>query len=118
EGKHHLHIDFDSVEPVRPTVLTAEASVTDVNRQTWSSKTTLLVHPADLYVGLRSKKTFVQQGQPLIVESIVTNIDGTAVPREVRMRAALLEWRRDHDKWIQVENNPQECTVFSNANVA
>lgn len=118
EGKHHLHIDFDSVEPARPTVLTAEASVTDVNRQTWNSKTTLLVHPADLYVGLRSRKTFVQQGQPLVVESIVTNIDGTAVPREVRMRAALLEWRRDHDKWIQVENNPQECTIFSNANVA
>ena len=40
-GKHRLHIDFDSVDPVRPTVVTAEASVTDVNRQAWSSTTTL-----------------------------------------------------------------------------
>ncbi|MGH9829538.1 MAG: MG2 domain-containing protein, partial [Blastocatellia bacterium] len=71
-GVHHLRIDFDSANPPRPYNVTAEASVTDVNRQAWSASASMLVHPADLYVGLRSHRTFVQPGEPLIVESIVT----------------------------------------------
>jgi alpha-2-macroglobulin len=119
DGKHRLHVDFDSVDPARPSLLLAEASVTDLNRQTWTSKTTLLVHPADLYVGLRSKKTFVQQGQPLVVETIVTNIDGAAIPqREIKMHAALLEWQKVSDEWIQAEKNPQDCSIFSNSSAA
>jgi uncharacterized protein YfaS (alpha-2-macroglobulin family) len=50
DGKHRLRIDFDSVKPARPSIVMASASVMDVNRQTWSAATTLLVHPADLYV--------------------------------------------------------------------
>ncbi|MDQ3747337.1 MAG: MG2 domain-containing protein, partial [Acidobacteriota bacterium] len=50
-GKHVLRIDFDSVNPPRPTSVAAQASVTDVNRQTWTATTTMLVHPSDLYVG-------------------------------------------------------------------
>ncbi len=69
--------------------------MTDVNRQAWTSTTTLLVHPADLYVGLRSERLFVQQGEPLVVSSIVSDLDGKlAAGREVRMRAAPLEWKQ------------------------
>src|SRR5205814_732900 len=75
-GKHRLRIDFDSVKPARPSTVTAEASVQDVNRQTWDSAATMLVHPANLYVGLKSDKIFVQQGEPLVVQAIVTDLDG------------------------------------------
>ncbi|HKF54713.1 MAG TPA: alpha-2-macroglobulin family protein, partial [Blastocatellia bacterium] len=113
-GKHVLRIDFDSVEPARAMSVHAEASVMDVNRQAWNSSATLLVHPADLYVGLRSPRTFVQPGEPLIVQSIVTDIDGKAIPgREIRMRAVLLDWTYKNGNWIQEEKDPQECTVKS-----
>lgn len=113
-GKHRLHIDFDSVNPPRPSTVIAEASVTDVNRQTWSSTTAMIVHPADLYVGLRSDKTFVQQGEPLIVQSIVTDLDGKAIAnREVKMRTVLLDWKQEKGEWKQVEKNLQECSVQS-----
>ncbi len=36
-GKHTLRIDFDSVNPPQPTSVSAQASVTDVNRQAWTS---------------------------------------------------------------------------------
>jgi uncharacterized protein YfaS (alpha-2-macroglobulin family) len=115
-GKHRLHIDFDSVNPPRPSSVTAEARVTDVNRQTWASTTTMLVHPADLYVGLKSEKTFVQQGEPLVVQSIVTDLDGKAIPnREIKMRAVLLDWQQDKGEWKQVETKPQECSIQSSA---
>ena len=51
----------------------------DVNRQAIAGTTDLLVHPADLYVGLGGADTFVRQGEPLTVDVIVTDIDGAAV---------------------------------------
>jgi uncharacterized protein YfaS (alpha-2-macroglobulin family) len=113
-GKHRLRIDFDSVKPSRPSTVTAEASVTDVNRQTWTSTATMLVHPADLYVGLKSEKTFVQQGEPLVVQSIVTDLDGKAIAnREVKMHAVMLDWQQVKGEWKQVEINPQDCLIQS-----
>ena len=113
-GKHHLRIDFDSVKPPRPTTLLAAASIQDVNRQTWSSAAPILVHPANLYVGLRSNKTFVPQGEPLVVQSIVTDLDGNAISnREVKMHAVLLDWKQVEGAWTEVEKNRQDCVVQS-----
>jgi hypothetical protein len=113
-GKHRLRIDFDSVNPPRPSSVTAEASVTDVNRQAWTASASMLVHPSELYVGLRSDRTFVEQGQPLTVESIVTDIDGKSrAGRTVRMRAVLLDWSFKNGEWTQEETNAQDCTVQS-----
>ncbi|HVF42064.1 MAG TPA: alpha-2-macroglobulin family protein, partial [Pyrinomonadaceae bacterium] len=113
-GKHVLRVDFDSANPPLPSTVTAEASVTDVNRQAWTSSTTMLVHPSQLYVGLKSERLFVDEGQPLVVSSIVSDVDGKLVSgREVRMRAALLEWKYMKGKWAQVESKPEECVVKS-----
>jgi uncharacterized protein YfaS (alpha-2-macroglobulin family) len=113
-GKHRLRIDFDSVKPARPSLVTVDAGVQDVNRQTWSSKATMLVHPANLYVGLKSDKTFVQQGEPLVVQSIVTDLDGRSIAnRETKMRAVLLDWQQVKGEWEEVEVNPQDCLIKS-----
>ncbi|HEX8118110.1 MAG TPA: MG2 domain-containing protein, partial [Pyrinomonadaceae bacterium] len=114
-GKHTLRLDFDSVTPPQPSSVRAEATVTDVNRQAWTSNTTLLVHPSDLYVGLRSERLFVQKGEQLVVNTIVSDLDGKLVPdREVRMRAALLEWKYTKGQWQQAESkDAEECTVKS-----
>lgn len=113
-GKHVLRIDFDSANPPLPSTVTAEASVTDVNRQAWTSSTTMLVHPSQLYVGLKSERLFVDEGQPLVVSSIVSDVDGKLIAgRDVRMRAALLEWKYTKGQWSQVESKPEECDVKS-----
>jgi uncharacterized protein YfaS (alpha-2-macroglobulin family) len=115
-GKHRLRIDLDSVNPLRPTAITAQASVTDVNRQNLSGSVNLLVHPAAVYVGLRSARTFVQQGEPLVVQSIVTDLDGRGLAsREIKMRAVLLDWTFEKSEWRQQEVNPQKCVIRSGA---
>jgi uncharacterized protein YfaS (alpha-2-macroglobulin family) len=115
-GNHRLRIDFEGVRPPQASSVTAQASVTDVNRQTWTATTTMLVHPADLYVGLRSDRTFVQQGEPLVVQSIVTDLDGRAVEgREVKMSAVLLDWVFTKGEWRQEDSNREECSVRSTA---
>jgi hypothetical protein len=50
DGSHYLQLDFEDADgalPDLPVVVTAEATVTDVNRQAWADRTNLLVHAAD-----------------------------------------------------------------------
>ncbi|MCI0336049.1 MAG: MG2 domain-containing protein [Acidobacteria bacterium] len=113
-GKHYLRIDFDSVNPPRPTNVVAYANVQDVNRQSLSGSVTLLVHPSELYVGIRSSRLFVQKGEPIVVDSIVTDLDGKAIAnREIRMRAALVDWVYEKGEWREQETNAQDCVIKS-----
>ncbi|MCA9991224.1 MAG: hypothetical protein KDE29_09490, partial [Anaerolineales bacterium] len=115
-GQHYLQIDFESLDTPQPFNVTAEASVLDVNRQSWAASTSLLVHPATLYVGLRSERTFVELGQPLIIETIVTNLDGQAIPgRDVTLTAARLDWVYRNGTWAEEAVESQDCTVTSAA---
>ncbi len=113
-GEHFLQIDFTALEGNRPFSVNAEAGVMDVNRQVWAASTNLLVHPSSLYVGLRSPRTFVKQGEPLEIEAIVTDIDGQAVPGvNVTMQAARLEWTTKSGRWVQEAVDGQNCTITS-----
>ncbi|MBC7335987.1 MAG: hypothetical protein H5U01_06915, partial [Clostridia bacterium] len=114
EGVHRLAIEIERAEPPRPTSVEAQVTVMDVNRQAWSSQTTLLVHPADRYVGLRSERVFVQQGQPLEIEAIVTDLDGNAIEGvTVEMRAVRLHWAWVRGAWQEQERDEQTCELVS-----
>ncbi len=113
-GRHLLKIDFDSAKPPRPYTITANAAVQDVNRQTWAGNATLLVHPADLYVGIRTPRTFVQKGENINVESIVSDIDGKLIAgRDIEVKAVLKDWQFDKGSWNELTVDEQTCTVKS-----
>jgi len=119
-GAHFLRLDFDQPgDPgngPRPLSVVAQATVMDVNRQAWSSTTSLLVHPANLYVGLRSARYFVERGTPLKVDFIVTDLDGKAVAdRPVEITAARLEWKSRNGEWKEEEIDVQKCNLTSAA---
>lgn len=115
-GTHYLQLSIDAIAGLKPVSVIAEASVMDVNRQSWASRTTLLVHPASVYVGLRSDKIFVDRGTPLKVDFIVTDLDGRpALDRPVEVRAARLEWKYRSGSWQEVEADLQTCSKGSQA---
>jgi hypothetical protein len=113
-GQHRIRIDFDSVRPAMASTVFAQASVEDVNRQSWSSSATLLVHPAKHYVGLKSERTFIQKGERLAVQAIVTDLDGEAIAdREIKIRTMSRRWQQINGRWLQVDQEPQDCSVKS-----
>ena len=115
-GAHRLRIDFDPRAKPRPRQLEAEATVMDVNRQAWSARSTLLVHPALEYVGLRAQEPFVRKGEDLALDVIVTDLDGRAVPgRRVSLRAERLDWEQVAGEWKEVPKDAQEQSVESGA---
>jgi len=83
-GEHHLAIRPLRASRPGPVRLAAEATVQDVNRQAWSGSAGVLVHPAEVYVGLRLARPYVPSGEDLGVEALVVDLDGEAVAgREV-----------------------------------
>ncbi len=117
-GTHYINIDLkpkgDPAKDPQPQSIVAQATVMDVNRQAWSSTTTLLVHPADLYIGIRSERYFVGRGTPLKIDFIVTDLDGNVVAdRPVEITAGRLEWKTKNGTWVEEVADVQTCTLLS-----
>ncbi|MDD9972066.1 MAG: Ig-like domain-containing protein [Myxococcales bacterium] len=86
-GESHLGVHFQALNPAKPMRVTVEGTVQDVNNQSWSARDELLVHPAAVYVGLKSAQRFVRQGEPIDVDALVVDLDGHPVAgREVELR--------------------------------
>ncbi len=118
-GDHLLHLEFLSCVPPRATSVVAEATVQDVNRQAWSARTTMLVHPSDLWPGLRAKKPFIERGQRFEMDVIVTDRDGAAVTgREVTLRAVRMQGRWTSSGWTEEEKDAVEDRVVSGERAA
>lgn len=113
-GKHRLHMDFVSVKPPGPMSVIAEGRVQDVNRQSWSTSTTLLVHPSELYVGLKRDRYFVEKGQPIKVEGVVVSQEGAiATNRPATVRAVRMDWEYVKGEYKQLEKDAQVCAITS-----
>ena len=113
-GTHYLEIGFANDEVTGPSTITAEATVSDVNRQAGSSSTSLLVHSGQNYVGLASDQTFVRRGEALDVSAIVTDIDGAPVLGvDFDVVAELLVWKRIEGEWVEVVSESQTCAQTS-----
>jgi alpha-2-macroglobulin len=120
DGTHYLQVDVGSIDDPAlaglPVAVTAQATVTDVNRQALASTTTALVHPVDFYVGLRGKNTFVERGKPLDIDAIVTDIDGAVAPgRAVHVTATRSESTYEHGEYVTNQVDPQTCDITSGA---
>ncbi len=114
--KHKLPALQNPQEP-KPSLLTLEASVTDVNRQSISSRTTTLVHPAEVYVGVRMQKNLVRENETFELEGILVGIDGTpAKSAHITFTAFKREWRRrpqgkapTENPWEEVDDHQGGC---------
>ncbi len=115
-GTHYLDVELGAGDLDLPQAITAEATVIDVNRQAWASRTDLLVHPSRVYVGLRSDRSFVEAATPLRYDLVVADVDGAPVAgRTVEVTAGRVEWQRNAGDWAQVVVEPTTCTITSTA---
>ena len=95
-GAHRLRVDFDPSDPPYPMRLSLSATVEDKNHQSWSADTTMLVHPADTYVGLRLERAFGRVGEPLRLDLVATDLDGKPrAARPITVNAARIDWDDD-----------------------
>jgi hypothetical protein len=114
DGAHRLRVDFDALAPYFPRSLDLEATVTDVNQQEWTARANVLVHPATVTVGLRTAARLVRAGEDIVLEALVSDLDGEPVDgRAVEVRAARLEWEQVRGEYAEREVDPVTCTITS-----
>ncbi len=114
DGAHRLRVDFDALAPYFPRSLDLEATVTDVNQQEWTARANVLVHPATVTVGLRTAARLVRAGEDIVLEALVSDLDGEPVDgRAVEVRAARREWEQVRGEYAEREVDPVTCTITS-----
>lgn len=118
-GQHRMRVDFDGLDPAYPRQLDLQATVTDVNRQAWTARAKMLVHPASVTVGLREESTVLAAGKSMNLDVVVTDLDGNAVagrPVSVKLERVVTRWRGSTS---EEEVGPAEtCSVTSTAESA
>ena len=113
-GEHRIRADFVWGKPERPWTVTAEGSAQDVNRQQWTGRTTFVVHPADLYVGVKSARPFYNKGDRLPVDVVVSDLDGKLVPgKSATVLAQRMSWEWERGQYKQKVAETQRCDVSS-----
>jgi uncharacterized protein YfaS (alpha-2-macroglobulin family) len=116
QGIHRMRVDFDALEPSYPMNLELTAQVEDVNRQQWAGRTTMLVHPADHYVGMRLVKSFIRSGEGIDLDMLVSDVEGKLVAgRAIDVKAARIDWEQQGSEYVEKEIEPQTCAVTSTA---
>ena len=97
-GRLDLALRLGPASKGRTARATIEATVTDVNRQTVSSSASLLVHPAEFYLGGKpdTKEYFWRAAQPVSVSVIAVRPDGS------RMAGARVTGVLERQEWHQV----------------
>ena len=81
-GHLPLHLRLADAVRGRPARATVEATVVDVNRQAVSASASVMVHPADFYLGAKpdGKDYFWKEGTPVSVGVIAVRPNGARVP--------------------------------------
>ena len=97
-GRLELALRLGPASKGRTARATVEATVVDVNRQTVSASASLLVHPAEFYLGGKpdTKEYFWRAGQAVSVGVIAVRPDGARLPG-VRVTGIL-----ERQEWHQV----------------
>lgn len=102
QGSHRLSLDYVAGKP-RPYNVAIHGEVQDINQQAHSTSTSQLVHPADLYVGVRSEGRYLNEGEPLNFDVIVSDLEGQLVAgHNVLVQLIRKEWKYDNDEWKEV----------------
>lgn len=96
-GYRDLSVELKPRDDGRPSRVVVDASVTDANRQVVAGATSVLVHPADFYLGARTEGRgwFWTAGTPVRVGVIAVRPDGRPVAG-VAVDGAVVrhEWHR------------------------
>ncbi len=113
-GKHSIAIEPKSIRPASAVSIEAQATVTDVNRQAWSARATMLVHAATTYVGVKLERMFVEPGQAAVFDIIAVDLDGKAEKgRSVRIEVERNAARVENGQWHEEVVRETDTTITS-----
>ncbi|NDJ84809.1 MAG: alpha-2-macroglobulin, partial [Chloroflexi bacterium] len=96
DGNFVINIENTAAPAPIPMNITVEATVTDESMQAISGRTTVMAHPANAYVGIRSDRYFGREGQPLNLEMIAVDRDSQPLAdKRIELTMVEIRWTRE-----------------------
>ena len=95
-GQSTIQLNLDKLPELRPVTCNCEATIKDVNRQSWSDKVNVMVHPSDTYLGVKQDRWFYRVNDPIKLDLVAVDIDGKVVEgRPISIEVNRLEETKD-----------------------
>jgi len=92
-GQLPLSLDTDAKAGI-PYSYTLEGDVQDVSRQHIANRTSLIVHPAPWYIGVKRSPLFNEQRDGLKTELVAVGLDGKTVPGvAIEVKLTQVQWQ-------------------------
>ncbi len=122
DGQLPVQVQVPTSDDGRTRRLTLSTAVTDPARQEVAGSASVLIHPAEFYVGLRASTGFVESGKPVQIEAITVTPDGAAVTGQaVEVSVARRTWDTVREKgmdghwsWVSTpRDEPVTATTLS-----
>ncbi|WP_394824566.1 MG2 domain-containing protein [Pendulispora albinea] len=128
DGRTTTSLKLDLPRMRSPENVTFEAEVQDLTNQTVAKSTTVLVHPASFYLGVkRPSKRFVAVGAPVRADLVAFDITGAHVPgAQAKVELVQRTWvgvTQDEEAQVPVQRSRVKdevvgtCTVTTSAQV-
>lgn len=118
-GQFVIEVENTTAPVGRPMNIVVESTVTDESYQAISGRTSILAHPANVYVGLRSDRYFGRANEPMNINLVA--VDSESVPltnKEVTLQFVEIRWSRNpvdgqfgRYTWSQEEIEVETVTV-------
>jgi uncharacterized protein YfaS (alpha-2-macroglobulin family) len=90
-------LDFENTQApaIRPMTIAIEGEVTDESGQYIAGRTSVLAHPANVYVGLRTDRYFGRENEPVNVDLIaVTPHSAPLSGQKIELKVVEIRWER------------------------
>ncbi len=118
DGRFTFELDADIAEETSSQIFTLEATVTDVNNQAVSNRTTAIVHKGNFYIGLSPERYVGQVDEENQVDLIVVDWESEPVPnQEVTVVFAKRNWysvqKQAEDGRFYWESVVEDVPVFT-----
>jgi alpha-2-macroglobulin len=120
EGKLKIEVELkeDEKNKASPGSYTLEAQVFDMNNQAISGSKTFVTHAGKFYTGIRTPKNVIKEGESIVIESIVLDIDGKRIKdREVEIKVIRNVWKSVKSIYQNVEEVAGSCKILSSNDI-
>ena len=97
QGKLQVRAFLDPAGTNGPLAAVLEAGVSSPERQRLFGRATVVVHPAELYFGIKPKSFFAEKGKDWSAEVVAVRPDGTPV------RGLVAEYKLVRQDWLSVQ---------------
>ena len=117
-GRFYLEKNLEEIGFKGSAKLLLEAVVTDLTRQSIASRTTVMVHRGEYYIGIKPSTTFAKEGEEVKIKVITVNPEGEVTPgNKLQFRVLKREWYSKREtipggrwRWISKKEDKEKAS--------